>query len=104
MAKIFARQQRCQELHDLWDDPPKTLEPLLDRHRQDIQSMMIQHLWEQKAWPLLEQHCVGMIEDTLSNAHLVGGPKSKFWELCAWRWDLWSGLLAATHAMYPEQE
>jgi hypothetical protein len=93
MAKIFARQQRCQELHDLWDDPPKTLEPLLDRHRQDIQSMMI-----------LEQHCVGMIEDTLSNAHLVGGPKSKFWELCAWRWDLWSGLLAATHAMYPEQE
>jgi hypothetical protein len=91
-------------LRDLWNEPSDNVKVVLDRHRQDVQSMMIQHFWEQKNWPLLEEHCVGVIEEIVSDVHLVGGSKSRFWELCAWRWDLWSGLLAAVNAQYPEQK
>jgi N-terminal acetyltransferase B complex non-catalytic subunit len=104
VAQIYMRQKRCTELQDLWDDPPNTLEPVIDRHRQDVQSMMIQYLREQEIWPLLQQHCLSMVKHAQSEVYVVGDSKSKLWELCAWRWDLWSGLLAAARGMYPEEE
>jgi hypothetical protein len=104
MAKIFARQRRVNELHDLWVEPSKTVKVVIERHQNDVQSMMVQHLWEQNDWPLLEKHCVGIIEDTLDKVYHAGGSNSRFWELCAWRWDIWAGLLAAVNAQYPEQK
>jgi hypothetical protein len=104
MGEIFGRQHRCSELRDLWDHPTADLEVVLDRHRSDVLALTTKLLWEQGAWEELETHCLNTIDEVHSNVHMVGGSKSKFWELCAWRWDLWSGLLAALHATRSKEE
>jgi hypothetical protein len=104
MANIFKRQNRCVELHDLWDAPPKALEPVLDLHRQDVLILMTKVLLEEEEWPLLEKLCLTTIEETLSNPTLKDGPQPGLWELCARRWDLWNALLKAVFATRSKQE
>jgi N-terminal acetyltransferase B complex non-catalytic subunit len=104
MAGIFKRQNRCVELHDLWDAPPKPLEPVLDLHRQDILTLMTKALLEQEEWPLLEKLCLATIEETLSNTSSKDVPKLGLWELCARRWDLWNALLRVVFATRSKQE
>jgi hypothetical protein len=102
MASIFKRQNRCAELHGLWDDPPKALEELYKRHQSDLLNVMIKALWEQGEFTLLEELCLATIEETRSDLIRVGKPN--LWELCAWRWDLWAALLSAVSATRSEQE
>ncbi|KAL5121989.1 methionyl-tRNA synthetase [Pleosporales sp. CAS-2024a] len=103
MGQIYGRQYRSRELRDLWDEPRKDLEIVMDRHRPDILALMEKLYWEQRDWANLELHCQGAIDEVLSNVQLVGSSKSRFWELCAWRYDLWSGLLAALKENYNVQ-
>jgi hypothetical protein len=105
MATIFARQYgRLRELQDLWRNPPKHLEALMDRHKHDLASLMTTLLMGQKEWQLLEAHCLDTIDTTLSELKHVSGSKSKFWEVCAWRWDLWGSLMMAVPKNRPESE
>jgi hypothetical protein len=105
MASIFGRQGRCSELHSLWNDPPDHLKTVLDRHRQDLSTLMLKLLQEQKDWVALERHCLDLINDTVTDSSLVDRrPETSFWELCAWRWDIWAGLLDAVHETRPGQE
>ncbi|KAH8731426.1 hypothetical protein GQ44DRAFT_735904 [Phaeosphaeriaceae sp. PMI808] len=104
MADIFNRQNRCHELIDLWENPPESVKDILHRHRQDLSSLITRLLRERKDWFRLERHCLNTIDETLSNLSVVTHSKSRFWELCAWRWDLWTALLDAVHAIRPGQE
>jgi hypothetical protein len=105
MASIFGRQSRCSELQSLWADPPEHLKAVLDRHRQDLSTLMMKLLQEQKDWVALERHCLDLINDTVTNLSLVSRrPETNFGELCAWRWDIWASLLNALHGLRPGQE
>ncbi|KAH7401816.1 tRNA synthetases class I (M)-domain-containing protein [Phaeosphaeria sp. MPI-PUGE-AT-0046c] len=95
MASIFGRQRRSTELHDLWGNPPERLQPVFDRHRQDLLMVEIKLLREGSEWGLLEDRCTSTIAETVENLRLVGGSKTGFWELSAWRWEIWDALLAS---------
>ncbi|CAO2648943.1 Nn.00g098920.m01.CDS01 [Neocucurbitaria sp. VM-36] len=103
MAEIFRRQDRCAELFSLWDDPPSSLKKLMRTHRDDLISLKTRLLRQQNDWLLLENHCYDSIEEVISQLNLVQDSKS-LWELCAWRWDLWNGLLQATRAIRHGQQ
>lgn len=103
MAEIFRRQGEHAELFELWDNPPISLKKLLRTHRDDLISLKTRLLRDQEDWPLLETHCHDSIEEVISFLNLAQDSKS-LWELCAWRWDLWSGLMEATAAIRPGQE
>ncbi|KAJ4370649.1 hypothetical protein N0V83_005170 [Neocucurbitaria cava] len=103
MAEIFRRQGQHAELFSLWDNPPISLKKLLRTHRDDLMSLKTRILREQEDWPLLEAHCYASIEEVISLLNLAQDSKS-LWELCAWRWDLWNGLMEATAAIRPGQE
>ncbi|KAF2033776.1 hypothetical protein EK21DRAFT_57934 [Setomelanomma holmii] len=97
LAEIFKRQNRVRELQQLWSEPPnKALEQIvLHQHRDDLNSVMTNVLRELEDWPVLEQHCERIISATLSDLKIASNEQSKFWELCAWRWDVWDGLIKA---------
>ena len=103
MAEIFRRQDRCAELFSLWDNPPTSLKKLMKTHRDDLISLKTRLLKQQNDWLLLENHCYDSIEEVISQLNLVQDSKS-LWELCAWRWDLWSALLQATEAIRHGQQ
>jgi N-terminal acetyltransferase B complex non-catalytic subunit len=104
MARIYIRQQRCEELCRLWDAPPKSLESLFHRHHDDLVDIMIRGLREVGPWKLLENHCVATVEETLSKVDLDNKDKPEVWELCARRWNIWEALLhAVTHCRSEEE-
>lgn len=112
MAEIFKRQDRANELESLWDDPPNEAlgEIILHRHRDNLNAVMTKVFREGEDWPLLERHCQKIITSTMSGLKVATDAQSTFWELCAWRWDIWDGLLKAvaqnhlTHEQVPRSE
>lgn len=98
MASIFGRQKRSRELEDIWLEPPKHIQSILHRHRPDILMLMIKLMRDNNELELLEEQCFAAIGETRENISLVGSHQSNFWELCAWRWDLWDALLHAVSA------
>lgn len=102
MAQIYARQSQFKELFALWDNPPSRLEALLRTHKDDVVQMKTLMLRNAFAWELLEDHCIATINNIVS---LNTAEKSKsVWELCAWRWDLWKGLILAIQNTCPKEE
>jgi hypothetical protein len=105
MAEVFGRQLgRLGELQNLWKNPPKHLEALMNRHKHDLADLMATLLTRQKEWQLLEAHCLDTIDTTISELKHVSGPKSKFWEVCAGRWHLWGSLMRAVRTNRTELE
>jgi len=104
MARIYIRQQRCEELCRLWDAPPKSLEGLFRRHHDDLVDIRIRGLREAGPWQLLENHCIATIEETRSKLDVANNDKPEPWELCARRWHVWEALLhAVTHCRSEEE-
>ncbi|KAL6706881.1 hypothetical protein ACN47E_005024 [Coniothyrium glycines] len=107
MADVYAKQDRCNELFALWDNPPNHLEQLMRTHRDDISSLKTRLLRQQEDWPLLEQHCLSVINETIVGLEITGtsdrNPTS-IWQLCAWNYDVWDSLMAALKNQYSEQE
>jgi len=103
MAAMYARQDQCKELFELWDNPPVALKGVMHTYRDELLNLKTRLLRDQKDWPLLEQHCLFVIDDTISKLNLAQDSKC-LWELCAYRWDIWDSLLAATKALYTGQE
>ncbi|KAH7077321.1 N-acetyltransferase B complex non catalytic subunit-domain-containing protein [Paraphoma chrysanthemicola] len=106
MAEFFKRQDRGNELEKLWNDPPnETLKEIIEhRHKEDLNSVLTKVFRERQTWPLLEQHCQKLITTTMSDMKSATGAQSPLWELCAWRWDVWDGLLKAVANNNPEKE
>lgn len=94
MGEIFARQGRCDELIELWNNPPATLKDLMKTHQADLQIMRIRLSRETNSWALVESESLARIENAISQ--ITENPDSKaLWELCAWNMDLWTDWLAA---------
>ena len=106
MAEIFKRQNRCSELERLWEKPPNTSlrQIILDRHRDDLNAVMLRALLEREDWPLLERHCQDVVTKTISNSQAAAEAKSGVWELCAWRSDVWNGLMKAVTMNRPSHQ
>ncbi|KAF2832109.1 hypothetical protein CC86DRAFT_312914 [Ophiobolus disseminans] len=104
MGIIFGRQRRSKELQDLWDEPPETLLPLISRHSDDLRMLTMDMLLEEKQWRQLEQHCRLTLETTRSRLELASTSKNKLWELCAWKWGVWTSLNCAVEAGRPYAE
>jgi N-terminal acetyltransferase B complex non-catalytic subunit len=95
MAAIFARQNRCRELMDLWQAPPEHLKPVLKLHEQDLQTIKLKLLVDAKNWPLVTKFCLETIEEVVAKLATEDNSNSGILELCGRRWDLWSALLCA---------
>ncbi|KAJ5064549.1 hypothetical protein J3E74DRAFT_402994 [Bipolaris maydis] len=94
MGEIFARQGKCDELIELWNNPPTTLKDLMTTHQADLQIMRIRLSRETHNWALVESESLARIENAISQ--VAENPDSKaLWELCAWNMDLWTDWLAA---------
>ena len=94
MGEIFARQGKCDELINLWNNPPAALKGLVATHQADLQSMRIRLSRESQNWSLLESECLATIENAIAQS--AADPNSKaIWELCAWNNDVWVYLLSA---------
>ncbi|EDU45355.1 N-acetyltransferase B complex non catalytic protein [Pyrenophora tritici-repentis] len=94
MGEVHCKQNRCNELVELWDHPPDDLQPLMATHQDDLWRMKIKLAHEESNWKLVERLCLAYIELAISK--LVQDPQSKsFWELCAWKFDTWILLLRA---------
>ena len=103
MGHIFARQGKCNELLELWRNPPVALEGLMKTHRDDLMGLTTILLKQQEDWPLLETHCRACIDNIISQ--MTKEPKSKcLWESCAWRIDTWTYLLQAIRANHDVEE
>ncbi|KAF1943638.1 hypothetical protein EJ02DRAFT_399997 [Clathrospora elynae] len=94
MCEIFARQHKCNELWELLAYPPTTLRVLMRTHKDDLISLKTRLLLQQQDWLLLEKHCSDSLKETLMDLNVAQGSK-RLWELCAWRNDIWQGLLQA---------
>lgn len=94
MGEIFARQGKCDELINLWNNPPATLKDLMATHQADLRNMRIRLSRQSQNWSLLESECLATIENAM--AQVAADPDSKaLWELCAWNNDIWVHLLSA---------
>ncbi|EUC41961.1 hypothetical protein COCMIDRAFT_104795 [Bipolaris oryzae ATCC 44560] len=103
MGEIFARQRKCDELIELWNNPPATLKDLMTTHQADLQIMRIRLSRESKHWSLVESESRARIENAISQ--ITENPDSKaLWELCAWNVDLWTDWLAALRINLPKNE
>lgn len=94
MAEIYARQNCCNELWDLWDNPPVHLQELMAKHKDDLTSLKTRFLRQQKDWPALKQHCYKVLDDTISKRDSAEDSKS-LWELSAWNYYVWESLMVA---------
>lgn len=92
MAEMFKRQGRLIELFELWDNPPPALKEVMSKHQSDLMSLKTRVLAEESKWDLLKDHCVACIEQAASQAE---NEPQRMWELCAWDWDVWKGLMDA---------
>jgi hypothetical protein len=92
-----------EQLKEMWEKPPAHLhDAMLHHHRQDLDYMLMNILIRQKNWSELEQHCHRMLTETQWNLKLTASEsKSKFRQLCAWRWDVWENLLSAIYQNHP---
>lgn len=103
MADIYARQDHCDELLELWANPPLALKTVMRTYRDELLNLTTRLLRRYEKWLLLQQHCLSVIEETISQLNLVENSNS-LWELCAWRSDVWEGLLTATTKLTPGEE
>ncbi|KAH4609099.1 hypothetical protein HBH82_069530 [Parastagonospora nodorum] len=101
MGETLGGQGFLKELQEAWSNPSPAQKVLFDRHRSDITALMTKLLQEHKEWKQLEKHCVEAIDEIRLNLH---ASKSKFWELCAWRWDLWGAMVNAVYATRSEED
>lgn len=101
MGETLGAQGFLDELQEAWNNPSPAQKILLERHRSDITALMTKLLQSQKEWEQLEKHCVEAIDEVRFNLH---ASRSKFWELCAWRWDLWEALVNAVCATRSQEE
>jgi N-terminal acetyltransferase B complex non-catalytic subunit len=104
MASIFARQNRCRELIDLWEAPPEHLQLVLELHEQDLRTITLKMLLDAKNWPLVVELCLKTIEEMATKVTTEDGSKSGILELCGRRWDLWSALMSALHETRTKEE
>ncbi|CAN9370096.1 unnamed protein product [Alternaria alternata] len=91
MGEIFARQGKCNELLEHWDQPPAALQDLMTRHQGDLWDMRIRLPKNSGEWSLLESQCLAYIERVISHQESLR-------ETCAWRQDVWTSLLQAARA------
>ncbi|KAF1836577.1 hypothetical protein BDW02DRAFT_566843 [Decorospora gaudefroyi] len=94
MAEVFARQDKCNELMELWRNPPAGLQGLMKTHRDDLMSLKTNILKRQGNWLLLEAHCRACIDEMISQMALDQESKCLS-EFCAWRNNMWTCLLEA---------
>ena len=67
MGEIFARQGKCNELLEHWDQPPAALQDLMTRHQGDLWDMRIRLPKNSGEWSLLESQCLAYIERVISH-------------------------------------
>jgi len=104
MGMIFGRQGRSIEVYDLWNAPPEHLRPLVSRHSDDLRTLTMGLLRQNKRWQQLTEHCLTTIRATQSCLEIASTPKSKLWELCAWNWQVWRALVDSLWASRPYPE
>jgi len=67
MGEIFARQGKCNELLEYWNQPPAALQDLMTRHQGDLWDMRIRLPKNSGEWSLLESQCLAYIERVISH-------------------------------------
>jgi N-terminal acetyltransferase B complex non-catalytic subunit len=103
MGEIFARQGKCDELIDLWNNPPAPLKDLMATHQANLRSLRIKLSRESGNWTLVESESLASIENAILQS--TENPDSKaLWELCSWNIDVWTGWLAALRINRPRDE
>lgn len=94
MADVYARQNSCNELWSLWENPPSHLVELMTKHKDDLTSLKTRLLRRQGDWLALEEHCYKLLDEALSKYE--SSPDSKIlWELCSWNYYVWESLMEA---------
>lgn len=103
MGEIYARQDKCKELIELWDHPPAALQTLMATHQDDLWGMKVGLLFQRSDWRLVESQCLAYIELAISKS--TQDPHSKsLWELCAWKVNTWTNFLYAVRVNHSHEE
>ncbi|RMZ73963.1 cytoskeleton organization [Pyrenophora seminiperda CCB06] len=103
MAEIYARQNKCRELIDLWDRPPAPLQTLMATHQDDLWGMRTRLPRQNTDWTLVESQCLAYINLAISKS--AQDPDSKsLWELCAWKLETWRDYMYAVEINHSKDD
>ncbi len=102
MAKIYARQDKCAELLELWKAPPSHLQPILEKHALDISLLTVDILAEKQQYELLEKHILDLIKGAITAASKDDPQPLR--QLCSSRVNIWTHLIDASTKLYSAEE
>jgi N-terminal acetyltransferase B complex non-catalytic subunit len=102
MAKIYARQNKCAELLELWKAPPAHLQAIMEKHALDISLITVDILATTEQFELLEKHILELIED--ATTAMSNDNSEPLRQLCSSRVNIWTYLIDASTKQYSADE
>lgn len=102
MAKIYARQNKCAQLLELWKAPPAHLQPIMEKHALDASLLTVDILASTQQYELLEKHICALIENAM--AAMAKDDVNPLRQLCSARVNVWTYLIEASAKLYSSEE